>query len=162
MIGDASRIGRIDAADLEHAGEKRRELEALGGKRGGAIGEIGVLGEQARVMQPQHAGAGTRRRHHVVEALECLDHLPGDGRGVLAVAGIIGWLAATGLRARHLDPRPGILDQLDRGKGDAWPEQIDQAGDEQADQRALLRWGRRGRHGAALAFTLWREGGARM
>ena len=57
VIGDASRKGGIDAADLEHAGEKRRELEAPGGKRGGTIGEIGILGEQPRVMQPQHAGA---------------------------------------------------------------------------------------------------------
>ena len=62
--------------------------------------------------------------------------------GVLAVAGIVGWLAATGLRAGHLDPRPGILQKLDRGEADARPEQIDQAGDEQADQRALLCIGR--------------------
>ena len=67
-------------------------------------------------MQPEHAGAGARRRHHIVEALEALDHLPGDRDRVLAVAGIIGWLSATGLRAGRLDPCAPVLDQLDRGK----------------------------------------------
>ncbi len=78
------------------------------------------------------------RRDDIVEALEGLDHLAGDGDGVLPVAGIIGGLSAAGLRTRHLDAGSSRFDELDRGKGDARPEQIDQAGDEQADKRALL------------------------
>ena len=144
-------IGGIDCGEAEHVDQKRRQLEALGSERFGALGEIGILGEQARVMEPQHAGARARRRHHIVEALEGLDHLAGDRHGVAPVAGIIGGLPAAGLRARHLDPAAPRLDQLDRGKGDAWPEQIDEAGDEQADKRALL-CGRRGSHGAGQAL----------
>ena len=59
-------------------------------------------------------------------------------RASLAVAGVVGGLAAAGLRRRHLDPAAGIFEQLDRGEADARPEQIDQAGDEQRRRSAGL------------------------
>lgn len=110
--------------------QKRGQLVALVRERFGALGEIGIFDQQARVMDPQHAGARPRRCHHIVEALEGLDHLAGDRHGVAPVAGIISGLPAAGLGARHLDLAAPRLDQLDRGKGDAWPEQIDEASDE--------------------------------
>ncbi len=122
MIGDGSGESRIDLEEPKHVDQKRRELEALGGERSGALGEIRILGEKARIVEPQHAGAGAGWRHDIVESLEGLDHLAGKRDGVLAVAAIIGGLPATGLRAGHFDPGPSGLDQLDRREGDAWPE----------------------------------------
>ncbi len=81
-------------------------------------------------MPLDHAGAGARRRHHIVEALEGLHHLARDGDGVGPVAGIVGRLAATGLLPRDLDPRAGVLQQLERREADARPEEVDQAGHE--------------------------------
>ena len=85
----------------------------------------------------QHAGAGAGRRDDVVKLLKRRDHLFGNLPRILSVAGIIGGLAAAGLRARHMHLASGILQQLDGGKADAGAEQIDKAGDEQADARAF-------------------------
>src|SRR3546814_11868800 len=76
------------------------------------------------------------RRHDVVVAFEGLDDPPRDGARILGVAGIVGRLAAAGLRPRHLDIAAGILQQLDGGEADLRPEQVDQAGDEQRDPAA--------------------------
>jgi hypothetical protein len=44
-------------------------------------------------------------------------------------------LAAAGLSLRNRYLAPGILEQLDGRKADAWAEHIDQTGHEQADLR---------------------------
>ena len=63
-------------------------------------------------MGAQHAGAGAAGRHHMVEALEQIDHLAGDGLGGLAVAGIIGRLAAAGLSAGASTRQPASSSSL--------------------------------------------------
>jgi hypothetical protein len=64
------------------------------------------------------------------------------------VAGVVGRLAAAGLRRRHIHLAAGVGQKLDRGKADRGTEQVDEAGDEQADARAAFDrlWGR-SRHG---------------
>ena len=49
-------------------------------------------------MDLEHAGAGAGRRDDIVERREGVDHLLGDGARRGAVAGIVGRLAAAGLR----------------------------------------------------------------
>src|SRR4029453_4511424 len=110
-------------------------------------GEFRIVGEKAGVVQLEHAGAGAGGRHDIVETLEGLDHLAGNRDGALWADAIIGGRAATGLRAGNLDPASAGLDQLDRRKGDARPEQVDKTGDEQADLG-------RGVQGHFCAFTV--------
>ena len=93
-----------------------------------------LVGEQVGIVHLQHAAARAGRRHDVVVRLERRDHLPGDRARVLPVAGVVGRLAAAGLRRRHLDPAAGRLEQLHRGEADARAEEVDEAGDEQADR----------------------------
>src|SRR5262249_2186750 len=122
-------------------------------------GEIGIGGKKARIVAPQHAGAGTRWRHDVVEALKGFDDLPGYGDGVLAVAAIVSGLSAAGLRAGDLNAPAGGLNQLDRGECHIWSKKIDETGHEQADLRTLLRPGHRG-HGGGQNLLPMVEGGS--
>ena len=92
-------------------------------------------------MRADHARTGTARRHHIVVGLEGGDDLGCDGAGVGAIAGVVGGLAAAGLRARHLDRAAGLLQQLDGGEAHRRPEQIDETGDEQADADRRLAHG---------------------
>src|SRR4029453_14929012 len=109
------------------------QLETLGAETFRPFGELRIAGEQARIVQLEYAGAGAGGRDDIVEALEGLDYLAGDRDGALSVAAIIGRLPAAGLRAGRLDTGAAGLDQLDRREGDARPEQVDEAGDEQAE-----------------------------
>ena len=84
-------------------------------------------------MGAQHAGAGAAGRHHMVEAFEQIDHLAGDGLGRLAIAGIIGGLAAAGLQRRRLHQAAGLLQELGGGQTHAGAEEVDEAGDEESD-----------------------------
>jgi hypothetical protein len=60
---------------------------------------------------------------------------------VPVVAAIESRLPAAGLRARHLDPASGLLEQPDRGETHRGPEQVDQASDEQANPGTGVRDG---------------------
>ena len=60
----------------------------------------------------------------------------GCGTGRFAVE-----LARMGHAVTGADPAAGMLEQPDGGESDRWPEQIDQAGDEQGDARAIRRQG---------------------
>ena len=84
-------------------------------------------------MHPQHAGAGTARRHDIVIGLKEIDHLAGNGQRRLPVTGVVGRLAATGLGRWRLDEAACILQQLDGGQADGGAEEIDEAGDEESD-----------------------------
>ena len=84
-------------------------------------------------MLPQHSGAGARRCDDIVKALECLDDLPGDILGIGTVTGIIRRLAAADLRIRNLDDAAGALQELYGRETDRWAEEINEAGDEEAD-----------------------------
>ena len=134
VVGGARRQARLDRLDAAHVGEEADQLEGARGQVAGrgAVGRRFV--EQRRIVLLQHAGAGAGRRHDVVVAGEGGDRLARDQDRIGAVALIVGRLAAAGL-ARHLDPAAGALQELDRGKADRGPEQIDQAGDEQGDVR---------------------------
>ncbi len=91
-----------------------------------------LVGEQLRIMLADHAGAGAGRGDDIVEAVEGGDDLAGDRLGIRPVAGIVGRLAAAGLRSRHLDGAAGVLEQLDGGEADGRAEEVDEAGDEEA------------------------------
>ena len=95
-----------------------------------------IVLQQLGVVQLQHAGAGARRRHHVVVGLEGGDRLARQLLRGRLVAGVVGRLAAAGLRRRHVDIAAGVGQQLDRRKADRGAEQVDEAGDEQTDARA--------------------------
>ena len=133
VIGDGAVEARRHAGNAAHVREERDQLVGPRRQRLGALLHRGVIGEQRRVVLADHAGAGAAGRHHIVVGLEGGDDPRGDGAGIGAIAGIVGRLAAAGLRPRHLDRAAGLLQQLDGGKADRRPEQIDEAGDEQAD-----------------------------
>ena len=133
MIGDlALEAGRHPVA-AQNIHEEGDELVALGRERHGAAGIAPIIGQELGKMGAQHAGAGAAGRHHMVEALEQIDHLAGDGMGGLAIAGIIGGLAAAGLKRRRLDQAARLLQELGGGQTHAGTEKIDEAGDEESD-----------------------------
>src|SRR5436190_5937513 len=88
-------------------------------------------------MHSDHSGAGAGGHDDVVKALESGNDIAGNCRRILTVAGIIGGLAAAGLGKRRINAAARLLEELHRGKADAWPNEVDQAGDEQPD--AVLR-----------------------
>ena len=134
MIGHRALEARLDFFHLHHVGkEGGDQLEGAARQVIRRCTHLGIAGKERGIMLLQHAGAGARRRHHVIEAGEGGDYLARDGDCVLAVAGIIGRLAAAGLRRRHDHFAAGLLQQLHRGKADGRAEQIDQASDEQTD-----------------------------
>jgi len=75
----------------------------------------------------------------MVERLERGDDLAGDLLGVGTVAGIVGGLAATGLRRRDLHLAAGLLQQLHGGESYRRAVEIHQAGDKQGDAAACGR-----------------------
>ena len=86
MISDSSFISRIELGEAEYVYQEGRELVALGGKSLGALGEAGIVGQKARVVDLEHAGAGARGSNDIIEGLESLDDLPGDRRRLFAIA----------------------------------------------------------------------------
>ena len=134
VIGHLAIEARLDALDLHHIDQEGHELISLVGKRPGSPDEIGIVGEKLGEVRADHARAGARGSHHIVEAAEGLDHLARDGARGQAIAGIIGRLPATGL-ARHLDAAAGLLEELDGGKADRGTNEVDEASDEEADAR---------------------------
>src|SRR5579875_2668485 len=92
-------------------------------------------------MNADHARAGAGWSDDVIIAGEGLHDFAGDRLRIVAIARIIGGLAAAGLRPRHFDGAAGLLQQPDGGKADGRPEQVDKAGDEERDAHwALGHW----------------------
>ena len=77
---------RRHAVGAEYLDQEARELEALLAKRTRSCGKRRIVGQEGEVVQLEHAGAGSRRRHHIVEALEALDHRLRDRLGICAIA----------------------------------------------------------------------------
>jgi len=142
VVGDGAGEDRRDPLDLQDVDQERHQLVGALCQVLGALRGLRLVGEQRRVVLVDHAGAGSRRRHHVVEAREGVDHPARHRPGVGQVPGVEGRLPAAGLRRRHLDGAAGILQQLDRGEADGRAVEVDQAGDEQADARTGTRHGR--------------------
>ena len=138
MIGRGGREARGHAA---HAATSTRNdtsswlLAAKASARGCQLGSPRKIPDSAA----EHAGAGSRGRHDIIDSRKRLDHLFGDPARRRPVAGIEGGLATAGLR-RNLDTAARILKELHRREGDRRPDQVDKAGDEQSDaafRRAL-------------------------
>ena len=104
-------------------------------ERVGAGAQVGVVVEEMRHVGAQHAAAGARGHDHVIIAAERIEDAAREVARGGAVAGIIGRLAAAGLRARHLHLAAGLFQQADRGEAHGRAMEIDQAGDEQRDAR---------------------------
>ena len=140
MIGDRPVEARFGARDAEHVDEKLGQLVGLGRERIGARLPVRIALEQLGIVHPHLAGARAGGRDDIVARLECGDHLFGDRARRCAVAGVERRLAAAGLR-RHVDVAARLLQELDRGEADRGPDQIDEAGDQEA--HALARSGHR-------------------
>ena len=156
MVGGTRRKGRIDLLDLPDPGEEGDEL--MGARRQLhsrlVVGRIRL--EEFGIVLDDHAPAGARGGHHVIEAAEGGDHVAGEGGGGVTVARIEGRLAAAGLGFRHLDAAACIFQQLDRRKADRRAEQVHQAGDEQGDAWRRVRHGT-SRHSRGCGFASPRE-----
>src|SRR5688572_28337129 len=138
VIGHRLRERRRHPVPLRHVAQELRQLIGLVGQRARTRGERRIARQQLWVMRLDHAAAGARRRHHIVEALERGNDLARDRERALLVAGIVARLAAAGLRLRHdHGVGPAALDQRDRRETHGRPIEIDQAGDEQADALAF-------------------------
>ena len=59
--------------------------------------------------------------------------------GIAAVAGIISWLSATGLRSRHDHFATSIFQQARSRKTNARPKQVDETGDKQSSAWRTVR-----------------------
>ncbi len=103
VIGDGVVKPGRNAGRAAHVDQEADQLVHLGGKGNGARLPLRIALEQAGIVLLQHAGAGARGRDDIVVVLEGADGVLGDGASVGAVAGIVGRLAAAGLRHRHID-----------------------------------------------------------
>ncbi len=139
VIGDRAVIVGDHAHHAHDVDQERDQLVGPFRQMLGAGMHRRLVLEEARIVFADHPGAGARGRDQIVEALEQRDGAARDVLRVGAVAAVIGGLAAAGLRHRHLDRAAGALQQGHRGEADGGTEQIDQAGDEQADARLHLR-----------------------
>ena len=133
MIGDGAVIACRDLLYAQNVDQECHQLVTASGEVlcPGLHGRIVV--EKTGVMVAQHSAAGTGRRHDGVVALEGFDDLRRDRPRRGTVAAVVGGLAAADLQRRYLDRAARLLEQLDRGKADRRPEQIDEAGDEKRD-----------------------------
>ena len=143
VVRGATLVFGFDTGDLQHVPEKLGKFKGALAEGPRPPGHGGVAGEKPGEVHPDHAGTRSRRRHHVIEALEGGDHLARDGAGVRLVAGVVGRLPAACLRRGNGDHAAGILQELDRGEPHGRPHQIDQTGNEKADVGGRRRHGRR-------------------
>ena len=118
---------------LHHVGKEAHQFERSRRQRVGPRAQVRVVVEQMRQVLLQHPRAGAGRRHHVVVAAERLDQPAREVARGGAVAGVVGRLAAAGLRPRHLHLAAGRFQQPNRGEADAGAVEVHQAGDEQGD-----------------------------
>ena len=140
VIGDAARwrAGGFRAPP-RHPGKEIDQLVCPAGERGGLAGPFGIVGEEVGKMADEHRAARSRRDDDMLEPVERGHGAARAAPGRLAITAVVGGLAAAALRARHLDPVAGALDQPRRGEAYRGPEQVHQAGREEPDRRALLR-----------------------
>ncbi len=132
VISDGAVEGGVDRGHAHHVGEERHEFVGAIGQVLGLGHHVGIVGEEFRIVPLDHAGAGTRGRHHVGVGCKCLDHLGRDRLGRGPVAGVVSRLAAAGLDGNvHHTAR--ILQELDGRETDRWPEEVDEAGHEKPD-----------------------------
>ncbi len=135
VIGHGSVERRRDLLHPAHVDEERHEFVDLLRKCLGTATPLRPFFEEFRIVQLEHAPARARGGDDVVVALESRDHLFSDRARILAVSGIVGRLAAAGLRRRNLNVTPRRLDQLDGGKADARAKKVHEACDEQGHPR---------------------------
>ena len=119
--------------DPAHVGQEAHQLVGLCSEPLRARLPVRLVGEKRRIMLLDHAGAGAGGRDHIVVAFEGGDHAFRDRRGVTLVAGIVGGLAAAGLRLRHFHAASRVLQQLQRREADRGAEKVDETGHEEAD-----------------------------
>ena len=98
----------------------------------GAFGQVRIARQKFRPVQPQDGGAGAGGDDDVIHILKGRDRLADKGRGVLAVACIVGRLPATGLPPRHDDVAAGFFQKAKGGKAHLRADQIDKTGDKKA------------------------------
>src|SRR6478752_10349843 len=137
MVGDAPGKRAGHGRELAHIDQEGDELVHTLGEADGTGGRLGVIGEEPRVVHLQHGRARPRRRDDVIEAVEGRDRLQRERARRLAVAAVVGRLPAAGLRRRHLDIAAGGFEQAHRREADGWAQDVDEAGDEEADARPL-------------------------
>ena len=128
VIGDAGAKARADVFDLEDPHQEFRKLENPSAERFRLLKPLRVVGKELAVKDPDHGGAGARRRHNVLGVPEDVEHARGDFPSFLAKAGVKGRLAAAGLRRvkRHLAAR--VTQHTNRALADFGKKLIAEAG----------------------------------
>ncbi len=140
MIGDAAvKFGR-DGIDRKNIGQETGELMDFCGKGRGAFVPDRVTKKQRRIMLFQHPCTGSGRCNDVVEILKRFDDVFRDLFRIRPIAGIVSWLAATGLRQRNRHIASGIFKKLDCRKSHCRAKKVDKTGYKQADTR-IIAWG---------------------
>ena len=102
--------------DTHDIGQETDQLECPRGECIGTRPQIGIIIEQMRQVMLQHAAARTRRHHHVVIAAERIENASAKVARSGPITGIVGGLAAAGLRTRHFDLAAGLFQQPYRRK----------------------------------------------
>ena len=97
-------------ADLHHVVKKLHHVDGLPGRQ-----TLVVVAQQALVVQAHESRTAHRRRHDVVERLEALLELAGQGHGVLLETRVGHGLSAARLALRIADVEPQMAQQLIRG-----------------------------------------------
>ena len=142
VIGHRPVVARLHRLDAALVDQERHQLEGARGEAAGAGLPFRIAGEERRVVALDHAGAGAGRRHRRIERLERGDDVAGDRLRIGAVAAVVGGLAAAGLGGRHDHLAAGALQQRRGGEAHRRPEQIDEAGHEEADPAGRCGHGR--------------------
>ena len=130
MPGDLDRLAPVFESDVEHLHQKFGQLDHPAGEAL-RLGGLGLAGEQLGVVVLQHPAAGTGGDDDGIVLGESLELLAGDLSGFVREAGIVGRLAAAGLRLRIHDLNPCASQQLDAGHPRLGITQIDQTGAEE-------------------------------
>ena len=133
MVGDGAVVAGGNLIDAEHVDQEGHQLVTAAGQVLGPDLHGRIVVEQPRIVMAQHPPTGAGGRHHGIVAFEGLDDLDRDRPRRGAVSAVVGGLAAADLKGRHFDRTSGLLEELDRGKADRRPEQVDEAGDEKRD-----------------------------
>jgi len=133
VIGHAAFETAGYAVELRVVDEKIGELARLCGKCRHAPAHGRIVGEEIGVVRADHAAAGAGRRDQEVAILEFGDDLRRECACVLAIAAIVGRLAAAGLRRGNDDRCARRFEQAESGEANRRAHQVDEAGDEQTD-----------------------------
>src|SRR4029077_18755010 len=114
---------RLHSADID---EKGNEFPTAPGKFLRPRQIVKVVGEEFRVVHPQHTGTRTRGGDDIIIAGKRIKYLQGNRFGIGPVTGVVRGLTATGLAARDLDRASCVFEQFHSRKTYSRPEQIDQ------------------------------------